>query len=255
MNFEPRIWHKRFVQQAGWTKEIRHYILRTLHASRNTFILEVGCGTGAVLAQIFQDGYRHVFGVDIALSGLTFAHDHNPHLRLTCADGFKLPFPNRPFAITLCHYFLLWVTDPLAIMLEMKRVTRKGGFLVILAEPDYQSRKDEPPELRKVGELQNQALQSLGAYLDMGKQVRSLFEKLQLQDIHVSMLKPTSMAYSPKKGLLEHQVIASDLQTLLTQGAISQEEFMTLKLQDEEAWQNGTRRLYIPTYFGWAKVP
>ena len=61
---------------------------------------------------------------------------HNPRLRMTCADGFHLPFRDQRFLITLCHYFLMWVSDPAAVLEEMKRVTRTGGHLVVLAEPE-----------------------------------------------------------------------------------------------------------------------
>ncbi|MGV8025019.1 MAG: class I SAM-dependent methyltransferase [Anaerolineaceae bacterium] len=255
MDFNPRFWHKRFTQQAGWTKEVRRYILQTLRATRTTPILEVGCGTGAVLSQIYQDGYHHVFGADIVLPGLEFARSRNPHLRMTCADGLQLPFRDARFSVSLCHYFLLWVSDSLAVLREMKRVTRSGGYVVVLAEPDYVTRQDEPFELRKVGELQNMALLSQGAHIDMGNHVKTLFEQLQLLDMHVSMLKPASIHPTPREDSLEWQVIAFDLQQLVDQGAISQEQLEDYRLLDERARLAGTRRLFIPTYFGWARVP
>ena len=255
MDFNPRFWHKRFTQQAGWTKEVRRYILQTLRATRTTPLLEVGCGTGAVLSQIYQDGYHRIFGTDIAMPGLEFARSRNPHLRMTCGDGLQLPFRNGRFAISLCHYFLLWISDPLAVLREMKRVTRPGGYVVVLAEPDYIARQDEPSVLQKVGELQNMALLSMGAHIDMGSQVKTFFEQLQLPDIHVSMLKPASIHPTAHDGSLEWQVIAFDLQQLVDQGAISQEQLEDYRLLDERARLAGTRRLFIPTYFGWAKVP
>jgi SAM-dependent methyltransferase len=255
VDFDPRFWHKRFTQQAGWTKEVRRYILQTLRANRATPILEVGCGTGVVLSQIYQDGCHHIFGVDIALPGLEFARNRNPHLRMSCADGLRLPFRDQRFSISLCHYFLLWVANPSAVLAEMKRVTRSGGHVIVLAEPDYQNRQDEPWELHKLGQLQNMALLSLGANLSMGSQVRSLFEQLQLQDIHISMLKPAPAHPSPREDEMEWQVLESDLQHLVDQGAISPEQVENFRLQDEWARLAGTRKLFIPTYFGWAKVP
>jgi SAM-dependent methyltransferase len=255
VDFNPRFWHKRFTQQAGWTREVRRYILQTLRTTRTTPVLEVGCGTGAVLSQVYQDGYHRIFGADIALSGLEFARSRNPHLRMTCADGLRLPFRKDRFSISLCHYFLLWVTDPLAILAEMKRVTRSGGYMVVLAEPDYARREDEPPELRKLGELQNMALLSLGANIDIGSRVKTLFEQLDLLDIHVSMLKPASIHPTSREESLEWQVIAYDLQQLVEHGHLSEEQVENFRLQDERARAEGTRRLFIPTYFGWACVP
>ena len=255
MDFNPRFWHKRFTQQAGWTKEVRRYILQTLRATRTTPLLEVGCGTGAVLNKIYRDGYHRAYGADIAFSGVDFAKKHNPRLRMTCADGFHLPFRDQRFLITLCHYFLMWVSDPAAVLEEMKRVTRTGGHLVVLAEPDYAAREDEPPELRKLGELQNMALLATGAHINIGNQLRDLFKQNQLTDIHVSMLKPASIRPTAREALLEWQVIELDLNQLVNRGHLTPDQVEQFHLQDKQARTAGSRRMFIPTYFGWAKVP
>lgn len=256
MDFNPRFWHKRFTQQAGWTTEVRRYILQSLHVSSRTTLLEVGCGTGAVLHPIYREGLHHVYGADISLPGLQFAQKRNSHLRLLCANGLQLPFRDRRFHIALCHYFLLWVADPLAVLLEMKRVTRSGGYLVVLAEPDYARREDQPPALQKLGELQNMALLSMGARLDVGSHLHSLFEQLDLQDVHVSMLKPAaSKQRDSKADSLEWQVIAYDLQHLVSQGHLTSDQVEYYHQLDTRARAAGSRLLHIPTYFGWARVP
>jgi len=43
-------WHKRFVQQAGWTGELRRYLFKRTGLQFARRVLEVGCGTGAILA-------------------------------------------------------------------------------------------------------------------------------------------------------------------------------------------------------------
>jgi len=254
VDFNPRFWHKRFTQQAGWTTQVRRYILQTLRVNPKAPILEVGCGTGAVLSRIYHDGYHRLYGADISLPGLQFARSHDPHRRLVCADGLRLPFRNNRFTISLCHYLLLWADDPLAILAEMKRVTASGGYLVVLAEPDYARREDEPPALRKLGELQNMALLSMGAHLDIGGQLNTLFEQLHLQDIHVSMLKPVTHQHNAREAALEWQVIAYDLGQLVDQGHLSAQQVERYRQLDEGARAEGTRVLHVPTYFGWARV-
>jgi ubiquinone/menaquinone biosynthesis C-methylase UbiE len=43
-------WHNRFLQQAGWTRDLRTYLFAQAGIERARRVLEVGCGTGAVLA-------------------------------------------------------------------------------------------------------------------------------------------------------------------------------------------------------------
>jgi len=199
---------------------------------------------------------HHTFGVDISLPGLQFAQKRNSHLRLLCANGLHLPLRDNRFHIALCHYFLLWVPDPLAMLHEMKRVTRSGGYLVVLAEPDYAQREDQPSSLQKLGELQNMALLSMGAHLDVGSHLQSLFQQLNLQDVHVSMLKPAASKIPHlKSDSLEWQVIAYDLQHLVSQGHLTSDQVEHYHQLDTQARVEGNRLLHIPTYFGWARVP
>ena len=43
-------WHSRYLQQAAWTRELRTYVFEQAGISSANRILEVGCGTGAILS-------------------------------------------------------------------------------------------------------------------------------------------------------------------------------------------------------------
>ena len=47
-------WHARYVQQARWTNQLRHYLYRKAGLRDGQQILEVGCGTGAVLGDFHR---------------------------------------------------------------------------------------------------------------------------------------------------------------------------------------------------------
>jgi len=61
------------------------------------------------------------------------------------------------------------LSDPVPALKEMHRVLKRGGHVLILAEPDYSSRIDEPPELQSLGQLQTLSLQKQGASPVMGR--------------------------------------------------------------------------------------
>jgi ubiquinone/menaquinone biosynthesis C-methylase UbiE len=133
-------WHSRFLQQASWTRDLRQYVFEQAGLNQARSVLEVGCGTGAVLSGLVTPAVQH--GLDLDCARLLEAHTHAPRAVLTCGNALALPYPPAVFDITFCHFLLLWVRDPLQALDEMKRVTRPGGAVLALAEPDHDSRVD-----------------------------------------------------------------------------------------------------------------
>ena len=85
------------------------------------------------------------------------------------------------FDITFCHFLLLWVQHPLQALSEMQRVTRPGGFVLALAEPDYDHRLDTPASLTLLGRWQAESLRRQGADPGIGARLADLFRQTGLQ--------------------------------------------------------------------------
>ena len=181
MSRETDFWHKRYTQQVRWTLETRRYIFDCIGAHPSHRILEVGCGSGAVLSSLKEDGVKNTFGIDKDLHALELSNIK----KVTNADALKLPFSQASFDICLCHFLLLWIADPLAALNEMKRVAKPGGWVLALAEPDYGGRIDFPPELEALGNAQSRALQSQCADISVGRKLRGLFTDCGLENIRV----------------------------------------------------------------------
>jgi len=213
MPFNTADWHKRYQQQAGWSKTVRNHILLSLNLPASPSILEVGCGTGAVLADYSEKPGFKTFGLDIKSSALHFCQKENPGAILTCGDALALPYPNASFDLTFCHYLLLWLKDPLCAIKEMKRVTRPGGSVCAFAEPDYSGRIAYPPELAKVTDLQTQSLKQQGANLGIGRQLRHLFIEAGLSQVQAGVL---AAEWHESTGSLdsEMEMMANDLALL-----------------------------------------
>lgn len=171
-------WHERFLQQAGWTGPLRAHLFARAVIREARRILEVGCGTGAVCAPAAREyPSAWVVGLDIDLPRLRFARGRDPACRYTGGDTFHLPFANGSFDLTFCHYLLLWIREPQAALREMVRVTRRGGWVAALAEPDYGGRIDHPEELASIGRMQSDSLRRQGADPGIGRELAGLFSE------------------------------------------------------------------------------
>jgi ubiquinone/menaquinone biosynthesis C-methylase UbiE len=240
-------WHARYTQQANWTRDLRNYIFDQVGLETAERVLEVGCGTGAILSQI--ETYS-LHGLDIQPASLMEAHIHAPAASLTCGDALSLPYPNDVFNITFCHFLLLWVPDAKQALQEMIRVTKDGGHILALAEPDYTSRVDEPAELAVLGRWQAEALQRQGVDPSLGGKLANLFYQTKIELIETGVIESQGNdALTPDERELEWIVLENDLA-----GVVPVEEIHRLKKLDEAAWARGERILHVPTYFAWGQV-
>jgi ubiquinone/menaquinone biosynthesis C-methylase UbiE len=247
----PLDWHRRYLQQAKWTSQIRDYLYRKAEANHAKIVLEVGCGTGAILNdQAFPPNTTRV-GVDIAHSSLLSAKWRLKDCNFINADGHYLPLADRTFDITFCHFLLLWTSQPQKIIYEMKRVTRQGGFVLAMAEPDYDGRIDYPEIFEKLGALQTQGLVQQGAKPDIGRKLRGLFASVGFNRIDVGVIGGQWDRFpGNEEWEMEWQVLKSDLS-----GFVSNEWLDEIQQKDYRSWQEQERILFVPVFYAFGQVP
>ncbi len=253
-------WHERYTRQASWTHELRSYLFDKARLCDAERVLEVGCGTGAVLSALpkanpgaSDQSDRHeprIHGLDLNPAALRECREHAPAAYLTCGDVLSLPYPAGLFDITYCHFLLLWVAQPLQALQEMKRVTAHPGYVLALAEPDYEARLDEPAELAWLGQRQNQALQDQGAALSRGAQLANLYYKAGIELIETGIIRQAAdPRLTPVEWESEWKTLEDDLN-----GAFAPAEIERMKELDRAALHRGERVLQVPTYFAWGQV-
>jgi len=253
MSLTVEQWHQRFTQQAEWTRPLRDYCFKLPGISTAKSILEGGCGTGAITSDVHRLCQASVTGIDIAYERLEFARQVDPLTHFYIADANHLPFANQSFDVLVCHYFLLWCLDPERVLSELRRVTAPGGWLLILAEPDYTHRIDKPTELAALGTAQTNALRSQGAHPDLGMRLPELVRKSGWNLIETGVLQPPSPSEKtqlPDGWDLEWSVLEDDLEH-----QVLPEQLSEWRDIDRSAWLAGIRRLEVPTHFAIAQVP
>lgn len=249
--FHAQDWHQRFIQQAGWTENLRRYLYNLVGLSAGSAVLEVGCGTGALLPELAAISSNQAYAIDINRSFLTLANQSAPGVHLNQADTHRLPYINGIFDISLCHFLLLWVRNPILVLTEMTRVTRPGGSVLIMAEPDYGARIDYPPSLVALGKWQATALRRQGADPQIGRKITSLMTQAGLELVETGVMGG-QWHYPPnwQEWNLEWSVLMSDLQ-----GTSSSDQLSKLQKIDRHAWETNQRILYVPTFYSWGRVP
>jgi len=90
-------------------------------------LLEVGCGTGLLLAR-FAEFASHAKGVDLSPGMLEKARARG--LDVVEGSATALPFPDASFDVTCSFKVLAHVPDIQTALREMARVTRPGGHVV-----------------------------------------------------------------------------------------------------------------------------
>lgn len=107
-------------------------------------VLDVGCGPGTItlgLAEAVAPG--RVDGVDLQATlvarARTIASERDvENVTFSVANVYNLPFVGGTFDAVFAHAVLMFMSDPVAALVEIRRVLRPGG-LVGLRDPDLGS--------------------------------------------------------------------------------------------------------------------
>ena len=114
-----------------------HVILQELALSRDDYLIEVGCGGGALLSEALKSGCRAA-AVDHSPDMVQLAREVNHEeiaegrLEIWQASADHLPFPDATFTCAAMTGVLGFLPEPVAALRELWRVLIEGGRLVVL---------------------------------------------------------------------------------------------------------------------------
>jgi SAM-dependent methyltransferase len=93
-------------------------------------VLDVGCGPGALTAELVARlGPAAVSAVDPSEPFVEAARARNPDVDVHQATAEQLPFPDETFDAALAQLVVHFMSDPVAGLAEMARVTRPDGVV------------------------------------------------------------------------------------------------------------------------------
>ena len=252
MTLSSSEWHNRFTQQAQWTYDLRHHLYARLNLKHSDRILDVGCGTGVITSELNSLSEGHIFGLDILKAHLTLAQKYASQAAFTLGDAHHIPYETGNFDITVCHFLLLWVSNPIKVVSEMARVTQPGGSVLVLAEPDYGGRIDYPDEFSILGEWQQESLRRQGANPQIGRRLAEIFQQCGLRDHEIGVL---GGQWSGSTILDEWESEWAILEYDMEQMNKTSKSASRLKDIDLSARERGERVLFVPTFYAMGRVP
>ncbi len=92
--------------------------------------LDVGCGTGMLTTVLVERlGADNVTGIDPSESFVAAARERFPGVRIERGSAEALPFNDDAFDVAIAQLVVHFMTDPIAGVREMARVTRPGGVV------------------------------------------------------------------------------------------------------------------------------
>jgi SAM-dependent methyltransferase len=93
-------------------------------------VLDVGCGPGALTAELVTRlGAASVAAVDPSEPFVAAARARNAGVQVLRATAEELPFPDRTFDASIAQLVVHFMSDPVAGLAEMGRVTRRDGVV------------------------------------------------------------------------------------------------------------------------------
>jgi ubiquinone/menaquinone biosynthesis C-methylase UbiE len=239
-------WHQQFVRQGQWTEQTRSYLYRRAGLSDAERVLDVGCGTGAITAELARRTRGQVIGIDIDPAMLAYARQHDSSAQYEQGDARDLPYPDGYFDIVTCHYLLLWLNDPYLGVREMARITRRSGHVLVCAEPDYGGRLDWPQ--LPVREWQIEALRRQGADPCIGRALREMLARAGLETEIGVIASVWDVASMRAQFEAEWAMLWRDAGDSLDRAT-----FEAARARAQAAIEAGTRLVFMPTFYAYAR--
>jgi ubiquinone/menaquinone biosynthesis C-methylase UbiE len=218
ISFEPRS-----------TLYVRDRAVGMLPRQRYGGVLEVGCGTGFLILNLWLAGYvEKAFACDISAGMLEVCAESARRLgcdlNLRMADAERLPYDDGQFDLVVGHAVLHHLPEPETALREIHRVLRPGGAAWILGEPSRLGDR----MARAVGRITSTAMRTAARFVPPirkpvvesdGEEARILRELEWSVDLH-TFVPREAVAMAKRAGFRDVRVETEELLSSLVGWAV-----------------------------------
>lgn len=119
--------------QGQHARKLYQPILEVLLGKHISSLLDLGCGTGELLKEIYLLGITDkLIGMDISPNMISVAKQKLSNTaKLILGDSEKLPFQKNSFDVVVCNDSFHHYPSPDKVLEEVSRVLKKEGLLII----------------------------------------------------------------------------------------------------------------------------
>ncbi|NNL97779.1 MAG: methyltransferase domain-containing protein [Acidimicrobiia bacterium] len=163
------------------------------HLTPGMRVLDIGCGPGSItigLARYVSPG--DTIGIDQSEEALAAARRLADEGRVTSvrfeqADVYELPFEDDSFDVVYGHQILQHLADPVAALVEAKRVLRTGGYVAV-RDADYGSMTHHPhsPMIGRWLEAYHEVARGNGGEPDAGRRLLEWVQAAGYEHAHAT---------------------------------------------------------------------
>ena len=103
------------------------------YVKKDMKILDVGCGYGRTLSELYEFGYKNLYGVDFSENMIKRAKANNPNIDFEVNEG-DLPYKNDTFDSVILFAVLTCISDDDTqrdLIQEIYRVLKPNGIIYV----------------------------------------------------------------------------------------------------------------------------
>jgi SAM-dependent methyltransferase len=226
-------------------------------------VVDLGCGPSGILDLLAErvGPAGRVTGLDfnpanVALAREFAAGNGLSNVEVAEGDARGTGFPSASYDLVHARTLLINIPDPAAVVAEMVRLARPGGWVAVL-EPDGGARVCYPPHPAwdRLGQIFRDANEVDGADVSIGRRLPELFRRAGLADIGV---EAEADIYPPghSRRTLHLDLIRSMRPKIVGQGIASERELDQVD-QAVRAHLDDPDTLVLPhlLFLAWGRKP
>ena len=111
-----------------FVSEYGKWLLEFVPKNKNQSILDLGCGTGTLTAQL-SNLIGTIIGVDSSASKIAKAKEQYANIQFEVFDALTLPF-EKQFDVVFSNAVFHWIADHNALLKQVYKVLKPNGLLI-----------------------------------------------------------------------------------------------------------------------------